>query len=115
MQEWLFDFLNIQNWFEFWWVALGFLAQGIFASRFIVQWIASEKAGRSYVPVAFWYLSISGGLLMLAYAIYRRDPVFILGQSTGVIVYARNLMLIRRTSRAEQAATGAADAVHETR
>jgi lipid-A-disaccharide synthase-like uncharacterized protein len=106
MQEAVFDFLKIENWFEFWWVALGFVAQAIFASRFIVQWIASEKEGRSYVPVAFWYLSISGGLLMLAYAIYRQDPVFILGQSTGVIVYTRNLMLIHRTKHAD------ADAVH---
>jgi lipid-A-disaccharide synthase-like uncharacterized protein len=109
MQHWLFDILNIETWFEFWWVALGFTAQGIFASRFIVQWIASERAGRSYVPVAFWYLSMSGGMLMLAYAIYRADPVFILGQSTGVIVYGRNLMLIHRSKRAD------ADAVHDSR
>ena len=113
MQEWLFDFLNLDNWVEFWWVTLGFVAQAIFASRFIVQWIASEKAGRSYVPIAFWYLSISGGLLMLSYAIYRADPVFILGQSTGVIVYARNLMLIRRTAKADRAEADAADAAHE--
>jgi lipid-A-disaccharide synthase-like uncharacterized protein len=106
MQEAVFDFLNIENLFEFWWVALGFVAQAIFASRFIVQWIASEKEGRSYVPVAFWYLSISGGLLMLAYAIYRQDPVFILGQSTGIIVYTRNLMLIHRTKHTD------ADTVH---
>ena len=111
MQEWLFGILNIDHWVEFWWVALGFLAQAIFASRFIVQWIASERAGRSYVPIGFWYLSISGGLLMLAYALYRADPVFILGQSTGVIVYARNLMLIRKTKKADAAA--AADAAHE--
>ncbi|MBF9044248.1 lipid A biosynthesis [Rhodobacterales bacterium HKCCE4037] len=107
MQQWLFDFLNLDSWLEFWWVTLGFVAQAIFASRFIVQWIASERAGRSYVPVAFWYLSISGGLLMLAYAIYRADPVFILGQSTGVIVYGRNLMLIHKAKRLE------ADAAHE--
>jgi lipid-A-disaccharide synthase-like uncharacterized protein len=113
MQEWLFDFLNIDYWGEFWWVTLGFLAQAIFASRFIVQWLASERAGRSYVPIAFWYLSISGGLLMLAYAIYRADPVFILGQSTGVIVYARNLMLIRRNAKADRAEAAAADAAHE--
>lgn len=113
MQETLFGFLNIDHWIEFWWVALGFLAQAIFASRFIVQWIASEKAGRSYIPVAFWYLSMSGGLLMLAYAIYRQDPVFILGQTTGVIVYARNLMLIRRTARADAADAQAADAAHK--
>jgi len=113
MQDCLFGIFSIDHWFEFWWVALGFLAQGIFASRFIVQWIASEKAGRSYVPVAFWYLSISGGTLMLAYAIYRQDPVFILGQSTGVIVYARNLMLIRRAAKADAADARAADAAHE--
>ncbi len=101
MESWVFEVLNIENWLEFWWVGLGFLAQAIFASRFIVQWIASERQGRSYIPVAFWYLSISGGLLMLAYAIYRQDPVFILGQSTGVIVYARNLMLIHRNRDAD--------------
>ncbi|WP_224814266.1 lipid-A-disaccharide synthase N-terminal domain-containing protein [Hasllibacter sp. MH4015] len=109
MQEWLFELFNLDNWFEFWWVALGFLAQAIFASRFIVQWIASERAGRSHVPISFWYLSISGGILMLAYALYRQDPVFILGQSTGVIVYARNLMLIHRAKKKE------ADAVHGAR
>lgn len=109
MQAALFGFFSIDSWFEFWWLALGFSAQAIFASRFIVQWVASERAGRSYVPISFWYLSISGGLLMLAYAIYRMDPVFILGQSTGVIVYARNLMLIHRASKPDP------DAVHDTK
>ena len=113
MQEAVFSFLGIDYWGEFWWVTLGFVAQAIFASRFIVQWIAAERAGRSYVPVAFWYLSISGGLLMLAYAIYRADPVFILGQSTGVIVYARNLMLIHRAKKDDAAEAAAADAPHE--
>ena len=100
MQEVVFDLLRIENWFEFWWIALGFVAQGIFAARFIVQWVASEQEGRSHVPVAFWHLSIIGGLLMLIYALYRQDPVFILGQSIGVVVYTRNLMLIQRTNHA---------------
>ena len=76
-------------------------AQAAFASRFIVQWIASERAQRSYVPVAFWYLSILGGTLLLTYAIYRVDPVFIFGQATGLIVYTRNLVLINRAKRFE--------------
>lgn len=78
------------------WLVLGFLAQALFASRFVVQWISSERAGQSVVPIAFWYLSLAGALLLLTYAIYRRDPVFILGQSMGGFIYARNLALIRR-------------------
>jgi len=78
------------------WLAIGFAAQAIFASRFVVQWIASERARASVMPVAFWYLSVAGGLMLLAYALYRRDPVFILGQSLGLVVYLRNLYLIRR-------------------
>ena len=113
MQPILFEFLGVQTWVEFWWVALGLTAQAIFASRFIVQWIASERAGRSYVPVIFWYLSILGGLLLLAYAIHRADRVFILGQATGLIVYTRNLMLIHRAKKADAAEAKAADAAHE--
>jgi len=75
------------------WVVLGFAAQGLFTTRFLVQWVASERQKRSVVPRAFWYLSVAGGGLLLVYAIYRRDPVFILGQATGLIVYVRNLML----------------------
>ncbi|MCK0171066.1 lipid-A-disaccharide synthase N-terminal domain-containing protein [Aliiroseovarius sp. S1123] len=97
MKEAVFQFLSIGDWTEFWWVALGLTAQLSFSARFIVQWIASERAGHSYVPVAFWWISIVGGLLLLSYAIYRKDVVFILGQSMGVIVYVRNLMLIYRT------------------
>jgi lipid-A-disaccharide synthase-like uncharacterized protein len=74
-----------------WWLALGFLAQALFTARFLVQWIASERAGRSVIPVAFWFFSIGGGALLLVYALYRRDPVFIAGQAFGVFVYARNL------------------------
>ena len=75
------------------WIVLGFVAQGLFTMRFLVQWIASERQKRSVVPVAFWYLSVAGGGLLLVYAIYRKDPVFILGQATGLVVYVRNLML----------------------
>jgi lipid-A-disaccharide synthase-like uncharacterized protein len=81
------------------WLVLGFVAQALFSARFILQWIASERAGKSVMPVVFWYLSISGSVLLLAYAIYRRDPVFILGQSAGLIVYFRNLYLIGREKR----------------
>jgi lipid-A-disaccharide synthase-like uncharacterized protein len=78
----------------YWWV-IGFGGQAVFASRFWVQWVASERARKSVIPLSFWWLSIAGGLLSLAYAIFRWDPVFVLGQLTGTFIYARNLMLIR--------------------
>lgn len=78
------------------WVKIGFLGQAAFTARFLVQWVASEKKKASVVPVAFWWLSIVGGLILLAYAIHRRDPVIIVGQATGLIVYIRNLMLVQR-------------------
>ena len=76
------------------WVVLGFIAQGFFTMRFVVQWIASERARKSVIPVAFWFFSIGGGILLLAYALYRRDPVFIAGQALGLIVYFRNVYFI---------------------
>jgi lipid-A-disaccharide synthase-like uncharacterized protein len=79
-----------------WWVALGFLAQGLFTLRFLVQWIASERAGKSVVPLAFWLFSIGGGLLMLVYALYIKDPVFITGQAFGVFIYLRNVYFVMR-------------------
>jgi lipid-A-disaccharide synthase-like uncharacterized protein len=79
---------------DFLWLGIGLFGQALFSMRFLVQWLRSERAGRSVVPIAFWYLSLGGGLLLLSYAIHRRDPVFILGQLTGVIVYLRNLQLI---------------------
>jgi lipid-A-disaccharide synthase-like uncharacterized protein len=88
-----------------WWLALGFLAQGLFTARFLVQWIASERAGKSVMPIAFWFFSIGGGLLLLVYALYRRDPVFIAGQAFGVFVYARNLHFELRDRRRETSAT----------
>jgi lipid-A-disaccharide synthase-like uncharacterized protein len=83
-----------------WWVALGFVAQLLFTGRFLVQWIASEKENRMVIPIAFWFFSIGGGLLLLVYAIHRRDPVFIAGQAFGVFVYARNLYFEMRDRRA---------------
>lgn len=76
------------------WVILGFVAQAFFTMRFVVQWIASERARQSVIPIAFWFFSIGGGVLLLVYALYRRDPVFIAGQGLGLIVYVRNLYFI---------------------
>ena len=78
------------------WLVIGFAGQAMFSMRFLVQWIASEREKRSVVPIAFWWFSIAGGALLFAYAIYRLDPVFILGQCTGILIYSRNLFLIRR-------------------
>ena len=85
-----------------WWVALGFLAQALFTARFLVQWIASERAGHSVIPLAFWLFSIGGGLLLLVYALYRKDPVFIAGQAFGVFVYLRNLYFVMRDRKNSQ-------------
>ena len=79
-----------------WWVVLGFAAQALFTMRFLVQWLASERAGHSVIPLAFWWFSIGGGLLLLVYALYRKDPVFIAGQAFGVFVYLRNLYFVLR-------------------
>ena len=100
MTEAIFTFLHVQSWTEFWWVVIGLFGQLLFTGRFLVQWLASERARRSVIPVAFWWFSIGGGLILLAYAIYRKDPVFILGQSMGVFIYIRNLWLIRAERRA---------------
>src|SRR5262245_29084429 len=76
------------------WFAIGLIAQLLFFARFLVQWIVSEKRGQSTVPAAFWYFSLGGGVLLLGYSIARRDPIFILGQALGLLVYVRNLMLL---------------------
>ena len=78
------------------WIALGFLAQAMFMMRFVVQWPASERAGRSVIPIAFWFSSLADGSLLLIYAIKRQDPVFIAGQGLGLVIYCRNLRLIFR-------------------
>ena len=79
-----------------WWVVLGFVAQAMFFMRFALQWIASERAGRSVVPTTFWIFSVVGGLLLLIYALQRKDPVFIAGQGLGLFIYLRNLQFIMR-------------------
>ena len=84
------------------WLALGLFAQALFSLRFLVQWIASEKQKESVIPVYFWYFSLSGGTLLLIYAIHRKDPVFILGQSMGVFIYVRNLMLTYSKNKNKQ-------------
>lgn len=78
------------------WLGIGFFGQALFFMRFLVQWVASEIKKRSIIPIAFWYFSFAGGLTLLAYAIYRKDPVFIIGQSTGSVIYLRNMQLIYR-------------------
>ena len=80
------------------WLAFGLLGNLAFASRFVVQWLASERAGESFVPLSFWYLSMLGSLILLAYAIHRREPVFALGYLPNSVVYLRNLVLLRRNN-----------------
>src|SRR5438105_3919102 len=82
------------------WIGIGFLGQFLFMMRFLWQWIQSERQRRSIIPIAFWYFSLAGGMTLFAYAVHRRDPVFITGQSLGLLVYARNLLLIGREKRA---------------
>jgi lipid-A-disaccharide synthase-like uncharacterized protein len=84
------------------WLGIGFLAQALFASRFIVQWIASERAKESVVPVSFWIISLFGGMLLFLYALWRKDPVFILGQGSGIFIYSRNLYLIYKKKKREK-------------
>jgi lipid-A-disaccharide synthase-like uncharacterized protein len=84
------------------WLTIGFFGQGLFFCRWVVQWFVSERSAESRVPLSFWYMSVIGGLITLAYAIYRKDPVFIAGQSVGSVVYIRNLMLIYRSDAASQ-------------
>ena len=99
MIDWLIELLT-----KFWqlpaweklWLAIGFTGQLLFMGRFIVQWIASERHKRSVIPIAFWYLSLFGSLILLSYAVHKRDPVFILGLSLNSLIYVRNLWLIYR-------------------
>lgn len=86
---------------EKFWICLGLFAQILFSARFIVQWVASEKAGKSVMPDMFWSISIAGSILLLIYAIYRKDPVFILGQAAGLLVYSRNLYFIWKENKKE--------------
>ena len=88
------NYFNSLNSLEILFLIVGFVGQGLFASRFIFQWIYSERKGESYIPIIFWYLSIFGGIGLLTYAIFRKDPVIIVGQMFGIFIYLRNLILI---------------------
>lgn len=92
------------------WLCVGFVGQGIFTARFVVQWVASEKCRNSVVPVAFWWISLIGGLTLLAYAMERRDPVIVTGQAMGLLVYVRNLMLLSKARRKAHHRRGASPA-----
>lgn len=100
-------FVHLMGWFQRVfvdqfnaWILLGFVAQAAFTMRFLIQWIASERAGRSVVPVMFWIFSVVGGFLLFIYALERQDPVFIAGQGLGLIIYFRNLWLIANERKA---------------
>jgi lipid-A-disaccharide synthase-like uncharacterized protein len=92
------------------WVVIGFAGQALFSMRFLYQWIASERLRRSVIPEAFWYFSMAGGVTLLAYAIYREDPVFIVGQAAGLVIYSRNIYFVWRHKR-QAVATEAGTAV----
>ena len=97
----MFNYIHSLTTYEIIFLLIGFLGQGVFASRFVIQWIYSEKKGESFIPIHFWYLSIFGGLGLLTYAIFRKDPVIITGQLFGIFVYTRNLILIYKKERNE--------------
>jgi lipid-A-disaccharide synthase-like uncharacterized protein len=94
---------------DIWWMIVGFGGQGLFMLRLVIQWLHSERQRRSVIPVSFWYFSVAGALVLLAYAVHRHDPVFIAGQLLGVAIYLRNLVLIRG-ERASALAAPAPDA-----
>jgi len=117
----LFRLLNISSFASLPWVILGFGAQVVFATRFLIQWIASERRKESVIPVAFWWVSLLGGVALFAYFVWRRDPVGVLGQSSGIVIYGRNLRLIykqrrraRRVRERELAARAEAEGPSET-
>ncbi|MCB1982367.1 MAG: lipid-A-disaccharide synthase N-terminal domain-containing protein [Rhodoferax sp.] len=85
------------------WLAIGFVGQALFSARFVVQWLSSERIKKSVIPTAFWYFSVAGGATLLAYAIHRRDPVFIVGQASGLFIYLRNLQFLWRDRKAASA------------
>jgi lipid-A-disaccharide synthase-like uncharacterized protein len=94
MIDWLLATFEVDSGVELTWILVGLGGQLMFTARFLVQWISSERQRKSVIPLAFWFFSIGGGVILLSYAIYRWDPVFMLGQAFGLIVYARNLRLI---------------------
>ncbi|MEG0237442.1 MAG: lipid-A-disaccharide synthase N-terminal domain-containing protein [Cetobacterium sp.] len=92
--------VSIENWNIF--LIIGFIGQGLFSMRFIIQWLASEKAKKSVIPFSFWIFSLLGSIFLLIYAIYKKDPVFILGQAPNVLIYSRNIYLIKKNRGVER-------------
>ena len=88
------------------WLVIGFTGQALFSMRFLIQWLSSERQRRSVIPVAFWFFSLGGGVFLLSYAIYRQDPVFIVGQAGGLFIYSRNLYFVFRERRQAHALNG---------
>lgn len=97
---------NVMDYFNYdmLWLAVGFAGQALFSMRFLIQWLSSEKHRRSVIPVAFWHFSIVGGATLLAYAIHRADPVFIVGQASGLFIYSRNLYFVLKERKTQQEA-----------
>lgn len=92
--------MSLENWNIF--LIIGFIGQGLFSMRFIIQWLASEKAKKSVIPFSFWIFSLSGSIFLLIYAVYKKDPVFILGQAPNVLIYSRNIYLIKKNRGVER-------------
>ena len=99
LPTWMRDAFDVQSAWELWWIGFGLAAQAVFFGRWVIQWIASEREGASVVPVQFWWASLLGASMLLAYFIVRREPVGVIGQLTGWTIYTRNLMLISRSKR----------------
>jgi len=107
--NWLFRVMNITSWTSVVWVGLGLLAQAAFSARFLIQWIVSEKERKSVVPEIFWWMSLAGGIGLFVYFAWRQDIVGVLGQSSGLVIYARNLRLIHKQKRREKRKREAGD------
>lgn len=90
------------------WLCIGFIGQALFSARFFVQWLASERQRQSVVPTAFWYFSLAGGVVLLSYALWRADPIFIIGQATGLLIYGRNLYFVSNAARPDSGVQDAA-------
>jgi lipid-A-disaccharide synthase-like uncharacterized protein len=105
LSDYLFDVFVAK--FDFW-LAFGILAQLFFTARFLVQWISSERAGKSVIPMAFWFFSMGGGLMTLVYGVVKREPIIIIGQALSIVIYVRNIMLIVKERSARRAAAKSA-------
>jgi lipid-A-disaccharide synthase-like uncharacterized protein len=107
--DWLTRVFGVESGYELAWIGIGLAGQAMFMVRFIVQWIVSERARRSVIPVSFWWFSVGGAAILLLYAIHRLDPVFILGQLLGFVVYFRNIWLVRAERRRRRSRHGPGD------